>query len=73
MNQSGFSLKTQQILATVLTLTVGCISLSAMVHRDLIAEQQVAAGAIDFAALHRQASDALDRLHRSGPPGADAF
>lgn len=70
MKQSGFSLKAQQILATVLILAIGGLAFSAMPLRDVVAERQVAAATIDFPALQRQATDALDRLHRARTSGA---
>jgi hypothetical protein len=71
MIQSGFSPKTQQVLATVLALAIGGLTFSAMPLRNLVSARQMAAGAIDFPALHRQASDALDRLNRLS--SRDAF
>jgi len=65
MTQSGFPMKAQQILAIVLTLTAGGISLSVMAQRPLTLARPVTAAEIDFAGLHRQASDALDNLRRS--------
>jgi hypothetical protein len=65
MRQNGFSLKTQQVLATVLILAVGGLTLSAMPLRDVISGRQLASAGIDFDALHRQASDALERLPRA--------
>jgi hypothetical protein len=65
MTQSGFPMKAQQILAIVLTLTAGGISLSVMAQRPLTFARPVTAAEIDFASLHRQASDALDNLRHA--------
>ena len=54
-----------QNVAIALVVIAGGISLTAVAERPVIAEQPVAMAEIDFTALHRQASDALDNLRRS--------
>ena len=54
-----------QIVVIALVLIAGGASLTAVPQRPAISEQQAAATEIDFAALHRQASDALDNLRSS--------
>ena len=54
-----------QNVAIALVVIAGGVSLTAVAERPVIAEQPVAMAEIDFTALHRQASDALDNLRRS--------
>ena len=54
-----------QNVAIALVVIAGGVSLTAVAERPVIAKQHVAMAEIDFTALHRQASDALDNLRRS--------
>jgi len=63
-SQKALLMKTQNIVIA-LVLIAGGASLSAVAQWPAIFEQQVAPAEIDFTALHRQASDALDNLRRS--------
>ncbi len=78
MIQKVFPMKIQQIIVIALTLAAGGAGLSAMSERPLTAERSMAVAEPDFAALHRQASDALDDLRRApesrrAPMSADIF
>ena len=64
MGQKG-SLMKPQIIVIALVLIAGGVSLSVVSQRPLTSEPQVAAADIDFTALRRQASDALDNLRRA--------
>ena len=68
MTQYGLPTKTHRILAFALILAAGGISLSAMAPRPSTTELDLAAVDIDFAGLHRQASDALANLRRAPGP-----
>ena len=57
-------MKPQNIVIAIV-LIAGVASLSAAVQWPLAPVQQMAPAEIDFAALHQQASDALDNLRRS--------
>ena len=57
-------MKPQNIVFAIV-LIGGVASLSAAVQWPLAPVQQMAPAEIDFAALHQQASDALDNLRRS--------
>ena len=63
MSQNRLLTKTPQIVALVL-IAAGA-SLSVVSERPVTSERQVAAADIDFTALRRQASDALDNLRRA--------
>jgi hypothetical protein len=65
MTPCGLPTKTHRILAFTLILATGGLSLSAMVPRPSPPESHMVAVDIDFAGLHRQASDALDSLRRA--------
>jgi hypothetical protein len=54
-----------QNIAIALVVIAGGVGLSMVAERPVIAERPVAMADIDFSALHRQASDALDNLRRS--------
>jgi hypothetical protein len=54
-----------QNVAIALVVIAGGVSLTAVAERPVIAKQPVAMAEIDFTALHRQASDALESLRRS--------
>jgi hypothetical protein len=54
-----------QNIVIAFVLIAGVASLSAAAQWPLASVQQMAPAEIDFAALHRQASDALDNLRRS--------
>ena len=72
MIQDGLPSKTHRILAFVLILATGGLSLSAMVPRSSTSGLHTAAVEIDFSGLHRQANDALNNLrHASGPALTD--
>jgi hypothetical protein len=78
MSQNGLLTKTPQLVALALVLIAAGASLSAVAERPATSEQQVAAAEIDFAALRRQASDALENLRRAqerrqAPTGPAAF
>lgn len=68
MIQNDLPSKTHRILAFVLILATGGLSLSAMVPRSSVSGLHVAAVDIDFAGLHRQANDALNNLRRAPGP-----
>ena len=57
-------MKPQNIVIAIV-LIAGVASLSAAAQWPLASVQQMAPAEIDFTALHRQASDALDNLRRS--------
>lgn len=57
-------MKPQNIVIAIV-LIAGVASLSAAAQWPLASVQQMAPAEIDFAALHQQASDALDNLRRS--------
>ncbi len=57
-------MKPQNIVIAIV-LIAGVASLSAAAQWPLAPVQQMAPAEIDFAALHQQASDALDNLRRS--------
>jgi len=54
-------MKPQNIAIALVVIAAG-VSLSVGTERPIIAERPVATADIDLAALHRQASDALDKL-----------
>jgi hypothetical protein len=64
MSQKGLPMKPQNV-AIALVLIAGGVSLTVVAERPVIAEQPAAVAEIDFTALHRQASDALESLRRS--------
>ena len=64
MSQKGLPMKPQNV-AIALVVIAGGVSLTAVAERPVIAEQPAAMAEIDFTALHRQASDALESLRRS--------
>jgi hypothetical protein len=76
MSQNGVLTKTSQIVALVL-IAAGA-SLAAVSQRPQTSERHVAAAEVDFTALHRQASEALDNLRylqerRHAPTSPAAF
>jgi hypothetical protein len=68
MTPYGLPSKAHRILAFVLVLAAGGLSLSAMVPRGSKPELHAVAADIDFSGLYRQANDALDNLRRSSGP-----
>jgi hypothetical protein len=58
-----------QNVAIALVVIAAGISLTAVVEKPVTAERPVAMADIDFTALHRQASDALDNLRRAQQRG----
>ena len=64
MSQKALLMKPQNIVIALVIIAAGA-SLSAVAQWPALSERQVAPAEIDFTALHRQASDALDNLRRS--------